>query len=120
MQMQQQKMRTRMREKYGNPQEMDSTQRRKARQEVMSTRRALMEEKTEEVGMSPERLGAIMQAARRDSVLRRRVQSAVRRKRQAAVRSGSAQGGPAPDTTAGSDTAPGSTVSDPNSDGGGG
>lgn len=86
MQMQRQELRTQMREEYGNPQEMDSTQRRSARQELMRRRQALMQEKTEEEDLSARRLGRLMQSARQDSTLRARIRTAVQAKRQAHMR----------------------------------
>lgn len=88
MQMQRQEMRTQMREEYGNAQEMDSTQRRNARQELMRERQALMQRKAEEEGLSAQRLGRLMQSARRDSTLRARIRTAVQEKRQARMEGG--------------------------------
>jgi hypothetical protein len=82
MQMQRQELRTQMREEYGNAQEMDSTQRRTARQELMRERQALMQRKAEEEDLSAQRLGRLMQSARRDSTLRTRIRTAVQEKRQ--------------------------------------
>ena len=82
MQMQQQRMRQEMRQQYGNPQAMDSTQRRQARKELRQERRAMMQQKTEEEGLSPQRLSSIMNSARRDSTLRERMQTAVQEARQ--------------------------------------
>lgn len=93
MQMQRQKMRTQMREKYGNPQEMDSTQRRQARMEVMQKREALMKKKTEEEDLSTDRLGLIMKSARQDSTLRKRVRTAVQEKRQSRMGGADAERG---------------------------
>jgi hypothetical protein len=91
MQVQRQEMRKKMMEKYGNPQEMDSTQRRKARMEIMKKRQSLMQKKSKEVGMKPQRLGQIMKSARQDSTLRSRVRTAVKQKRQ--ERMGGSPGG---------------------------
>ena len=88
LQMQRQEMRTQMRETYGNPQEMDSTQRRQARQELMQKRQALMQQKTEEEDLSAQRLGRLMQSARQDSTLRARIRTAVQETRQARMGSG--------------------------------
>jgi hypothetical protein len=82
MQFQRQQMRKQMMQKYGNPQEMDSTQRRKARMEIMKKRQALMQKKTKEEGLSAQRLQQIMKSARQDSTLRTRVRSAVQARRQ--------------------------------------
>ena len=82
MQMQQQRMRQEMRQQYGNPQEMDSTQRRQARMEIRQERQALMQQKTEEESLSPQRLNLIMNSARRDSTLRARMKTAVQEARQ--------------------------------------
>ena len=82
MQMQQQELRKKMMRKYGNPQKMDSTQRRQARVEMMKQRQALMKEKTNEHGLSTQRLGMIMNSARQDSTLRERMKTAVQDLRQ--------------------------------------
>jgi hypothetical protein len=111
MQMQRQQMRTDMREKYGNPQEMDSTQRREARTEIMQKRQALMEKKTEEEDLSADRLGLIMKSARKDSTLRKRVRTAVQEKRKARMGgpgagrgdNGRGANGAAPDRSRGND-----------------
>jgi len=86
MQMQQRRMRQEMRQQYGNPQAMDSTQRRQARREIMQEREALMQQKTEEEGLSPQRLNLIMNSARRDSTLRGRMKTAVQELRQEKMR----------------------------------
>ncbi len=82
MQMQQQKMQQEMMQKYGNPQEMDSTQRREAKQEIQRKQQALMQEKTDEHGLGAQRLNMIMTSARQDSTLRERMKTAVEGLRQ--------------------------------------
>lgn len=106
MQMQRQEMRREMRKEYGNPQEMDSTQRREARSEIMQKRQALMQEKTEEEDLSAQRLGLIMKSARQDSTLRERVRTAVQKKRQ--ERMGGPGNGQGPNG-AGPDASPGNS-----------
>jgi len=92
LQMQRQQMRKQMMQKYGNPQEMDSTQQRNARMEIMQKRQALMQKKTTEEDLSTERLGLIMKSARQDSTLRKRIRTAVQEKRQAQM-DGESMGG---------------------------
>jgi len=82
MQMHRQEMQMKMRQKYGNPQEMDSTQRREARRRIMKERQTLMQEKTQEENLSAERLGLIMKSARQDSTLRKRLKTTVQEKRR--------------------------------------
>jgi hypothetical protein len=48
----------------------------------MRERQALMQRKAEEEDLSAQRLGRLMQSARRDSTLRARIRTAVQEKRQ--------------------------------------
>ena len=82
MQMHKRRLAQEMRQRYPSPQAMDSTQRRQARKELRQERRAMMQQKTEEEGLSPQRLSSIMNSARRDSTLRERMQTAVQEARQ--------------------------------------
>lgn len=78
MQIHRQEMRRRMMERYGNPQEMDSTQRREARRRIREKRQDLFQQTAQEQDLSPQRLTRIMKAARTDSALQTRMQRAVR------------------------------------------
>ena len=81
----QMQMRKEMKEKYGNPQQMDSTQKQKARKEMrrrqMEMRKkqmSLMQEEAENEGMDPQTFRQIMRSAQQDSTLQRRLQEAMR------------------------------------------
>ena len=82
LQMQQQQMQQEMLQKYGNPQEMDSTQRRKAQREIQSKQQALMQKETNEHDLDAQRLNMIMTSAQQDSTLRERMRTAVEGLRQ--------------------------------------
>jgi hypothetical protein len=98
MRAQQMKMRKQMKQKYGNPQQMDSTQKAKAKKEMrrrqMKMRKQQMqmlrtEAKNED--MDPKMFRRIMRSARKDSTLKKQIQTAMRaemKKRR------SQQGGP--------------------------
>ncbi|MFO8099492.1 MAG: DUF4168 domain-containing protein [Salinibacter sp.] len=80
-------MQKEMREKYGNPQEMDSTEKaamQKERQQQMQQMQKeqiqMMEEKAEEEGMDTEMFQRIMQSARQDSTLQERLRTAMKSK----------------------------------------
>ena len=79
------KMRKEMKQKYGNPQAMDSTQKAQARRE-MRKRQMAMRKKTMQVmqkeakneGMQPQMVQRILRSARQDSTLGQRLQQAIK------------------------------------------
>lgn len=78
-------MQKQMRSKYGNPQEMDSTQkaqmrkeRRSQMQQMRKEQMKMMQQKTQEVGLSPQMFQQIMRSARQDSTLRKRLRTAMK------------------------------------------
>jgi membrane-associated HD superfamily phosphohydrolase len=79
------KMRKEMKQKYGNPQEMDSTQKAQARRE-MRKRQMAMQKKTMQAmrkeakseDMDPKRVQRILQSARQDKTLGKRLQKALK------------------------------------------
>lgn len=73
-----------IKEKYGNPQQMDSTQKTQARKEMkrrqMEMRKKqmkLVQEEAQNEGMDPKTFRQIMRSARQDSTLMKRLQGAV-------------------------------------------
>lgn len=98
MRAQQMKLRKQMKQKYGNPQQMDSTKKAKARKEMrrrqMKMRKQqmkMMQQEAKKENMDPKMFQRIMRSARKDSTLKKQLQSAMRaemKKRQ------SQQGGP--------------------------
>jgi len=81
----QMQMRKEMKEKYGNPQQMDSTQKQKARKEMrrrqMEMRKkqmSLMQEEAKNEGIDPKTFRQIMRSAQQDSTLQRRLQNAMK------------------------------------------
>jgi len=81
----QMQMRREMKEKYGNPQQMDSTQKAEARKEMrrrqMKMRKkqmSLMQKEAENAGMDPQTFRQIMRSAQQDSTLQRRLQEAMK------------------------------------------
>jgi len=79
------KMQKEMKEKYGNPQQMDSTQKAKARtemrrrqMEMQKKQMKIMQQQAEEEGMEPKRFRAIMRSAQQDSTLRTRLQQTMK------------------------------------------
>ena len=85
MRAQQMQMRKEMKQKYGNPQEMDSTQKAKARQEMkrqqMQMRKKqmkMMQQEAEKEGMSPQMFQRIMRSAQQDSTLKKEIQAAMK------------------------------------------
>lgn len=80
------KMQKEMKEKYGNPQQMDSTQKAMARKEMrrrqMKMRKKqmkIMRQQAEEEGMEPKMFQQIMQSTRQDSTLEQRIQMAMKK-----------------------------------------
>lgn len=78
------KLRKDIKEKYGNPQQMDSTQKAQARKE-MQRRQMQMQKKqmklllqeAKKEGMDPQTVRTIMRSAQQDSTLRKRLQRAM-------------------------------------------
>jgi len=85
MRAQQMRMRKQMKQKYGNPQEMDSTQKAKARKEMqrqqMQMRKKqmkMMQQEAEKEGMSTQMFRRIMRSAQQDSTLKKEIQAAMK------------------------------------------
>lgn len=85
MRAQQMRMRKQMKQKYGNPQEMDSTQKAKARKEMqrqqMQMRKQqmkMMKQEAEKEGMSTKMFRRIMRSAQQDSALKKEIQAAMK------------------------------------------
>lgn len=83
------KMRKDMKEKYGNPQQMDSTQKAKAQKEMrrrqMKMRKKqmkIMQEEAEKAGMDPKMFRQIMRSAQQDSTLQKRLRTAMKAQMQ--------------------------------------
>lgn len=81
----QMKLRKDMQKKYPNPQQMDSTEKARARNEMrqrqMKIRKKqmkVMQQQANEEGMSPKLFQRIMRSAQRDSTLRQRLQTALK------------------------------------------
>lgn len=79
------KLQKEMKRKYGNPQEMDSTEMVKARKEMrrrqMKMRKKQMQrlqKEAKEEGMSPQMFQRIMRSAQQDSTLQQRIQKAMK------------------------------------------
>lgn len=78
-------MRKDMKEKYGNPQQMDSTQKKKAlkkmrrrQMEMRKKQMSLMQEEAKNEGIDPKTFRQIMRSAQQDSTLQRRLQKAMK------------------------------------------
>lgn len=85
MRAQQMKLRKQMKQKYGNPQQMDSTKKAEARKEMrrrqMKMRKQQMQMLRKEAkneNMDPKMFRRIMRSARKDSTLKKQIQSAMR------------------------------------------
>jgi flagellar biosynthesis GTPase FlhF len=86
-----------MQEKYGNPQQMDSTEMAAAReemqrrqQEMRKKQMKMMQQEAEAEGMAPQRFQTIMRSAQQDSTLRTRLRQAMK----AQVQNQAPQAGP--------------------------
>lgn len=95
------KLRKEMRSKYGNPQEMDSTQKAKARKEMRKRQMAMrkktmkvMQQQANKEGMNPQMVQKILRSARQDSTLGKRLRTAM--KAEAKKQRPSTQGGGGP------------------------
>jgi len=83
MQMQ---MRKDMKRKFGNPQDLDSTEKENMRRELKRQQRQMqqkqmkmMKKKSSEVGMPPETFRRVMRSAQQDSTLQKRLQTAMKK-----------------------------------------
>ena len=99
MRAQQMKMRKQMKEKYGNPQEMDSTQKANARREMkrqqMQMRKQqmkMMQQEAQKENMDPAMFRRIMRSAQEDSTLKKQLQQAMK----AEMKKQKPQGGQSP------------------------
>jgi hypothetical protein len=79
------RMQKEMKAKYGNPQEMDSTEKREARKEMRRRQRKMRKKQMEILqkeakaeGMDPQTFRSITRAARQDTTLRNRLQAAMK------------------------------------------
>jgi len=79
------KMQKELKQKYGNPQQMDSTQKAEAQKEIrrrqlemQKKQMKIMQKQAEEEGMEPKRFRAIMRSAQQDSTLRTRLQQTMK------------------------------------------
>ena len=78
-------MQKEMKAKYGNPKEMDSTEKQEARKEMQQRQQDLrkkqmdiLQKEAEEEGMDPQMFRSITQSAQQDSTLRKRLQTAMK------------------------------------------
>lgn len=85
MRKQRMKLRRDMKQKYGNPQEMDSTQKAKAKREMRSRQMKmrkkqmkLIQKEANKEDMKPKRFQRIMRSAREDSTLQKKLQTAMK------------------------------------------
>ena len=79
------KLRRDMKNKYGNPQQMDSTQKANAKREIrrrqMKMRKKqmkLIQQESQKEGMKPQRFRKILQSARQDTTLQQKLQKAMK------------------------------------------
>jgi len=84
-QKQRMQMRREMKQKYGNPQQMDSTQKANARREMRKRQMAMrkktmkiMQKEAKKEGIKPQRVQMILKSARQDSTLQQRVRQAMK------------------------------------------
>lgn len=85
MRAQQMKMRKQMKQKYGNPQDMDSTQKANAKREMrkqqMKMRKQqmkMMQQEAQKEEMDPKMFRQIMRSAQQDSTLKQQIQQAMK------------------------------------------
>ena len=95
-------MRKEMKKKYGNPQQMDSTQKAQARREMRKRQMAMrkktmqvMQKEAQNEGMDPKMVQRVLRSARQDSTLGKRLQKAIKAeaKRQRSSMGGQQGGG---------------------------
>jgi hypothetical protein len=79
------KMRKDMKKKYGNPQEMDSTEKAKMRRDVRKKRMAMqkkmkkvMQKEAKKEDMDPQRVNLILQSTQQDAELKKRFKKAMK------------------------------------------
>lgn len=99
----QMKMRKNMKQKYGNPQEMDSTEKAQARREMRKKQMAMrkkqmkvMQEEAQKKDMEPQRVRTILRSAQQDSTLQQRLRKAMKAeamKQRKSMQGGGQQGG---------------------------
>jgi hypothetical protein len=84
------KLRQDMKKKYGNPQDMDSTQKAQARREIRKKQMAMrkqtmqtLQEEAKKEGMKASMVQRVLQSARKDSTLKQRLQKAMKAEAQA-------------------------------------
>lgn len=85
----QMQMQKNMKKKYGNPQEMDSTQKAQAQREMRKKQMAMrkkqqkvMQKQAKEEGMDPQMVMTITRSAQQDSTLGERIQTAMKKEMQ--------------------------------------
>jgi len=83
------RMRKEMQEKYGDPQQMDSTQKAKAQKEIrrrqmemQKKQMKILQEEAKKEGMDPQTFQQIMRSAQQDSTLQNRLQGAMKTQMQ--------------------------------------
>jgi len=96
-------LKQKMKQKYGNPQEMDSTKKAQMRKEMMQEQRKMrkqqmkmMQKKANQEGMEPQMFKRIMTSAQKDSTLKKRLTSAMKaqaKQRQSQMGGSGQQGG---------------------------
>lgn len=98
----QMKMRKNMKQKYGNPQQMDSTEKAQARREMRKKQMAMqkkrmkvMQKEAKNENMDPNRVRTILRSAQEDSTLQQRLRQAMKAeaKKQAPSMGRGQQGG---------------------------
>jgi len=101
MRAQQMKMRKQMKQKYGNPQQMDSTQKAKAKKEMrrrqMKMRKQqmqMLQEEAEKENMDPKMFRRIMRSAQQDSTLKKELQTAMKAEMKSRQPQGGGPGSP--------------------------
>lgn len=87
---QRRKMRQDMKKKYGNPQQMDSTQKAKARKEIRKKQMAMrkktmkvLQKESKKEGMEAMKVQRVLQSARKDSTLQQRLRKAMKKEAKA-------------------------------------
>lgn len=91
-------MQKEMRKKYGNPQQMDSTEKARAQKEMrrrqmemQKKQMKIIREEAQNVGMDPQTFRQIMRSARQDSTLQKRLQAAMKTQMKEKMRQGAGQ-----------------------------
>ena len=93
------KMRKEMQEKYGDPQQMDSTEKaeaqkemRRRQMEMQKKQMKIVQEETEKEGMDPQTFQQIMRSAQQDSTLQNRLRTAMKAQMQKQMKEQMQQG----------------------------